>query len=59
MKVICPPYNHDCKHNGWGVIWSGSFQSFWMVDSGHFWHSGENEPPGHLLYEINETKGWF
>ncbi len=28
MNVICPPYNHDPKPNGWGGIWKTNFYPF-------------------------------
>ena len=28
MKLICPPYNHDPKPNGWEGIWKTNFYPF-------------------------------
>ena len=28
IKLICPPYQHDPKPNGWGGIWKTNFYPF-------------------------------
>ena len=36
MKVINPPYNHDSKPMGWGVICETNFYKFFHATSQHF-----------------------
>ena len=36
MKLICPPYNHDPKPNGWRVILKTNIYPFCGATSQHF-----------------------
>ena len=58
MKVINPPYNHDSKPMGWGVICETNFYKFFDATSQHFSTCSQNICTRNVTFlkEIEDNK---